>query len=215
MHVSMLEWFVTLGATTAVLMFDVVVIARRPREPATRESATALAIYVGLAVLFGIWVWFFHGHRFGVEFFAGWLTEYSLSIDNLFLFIIIMASFKVPKLYQQQALFVGIVIALILRGMFIALGALAIQKFSWVFYLFGAFLVYMAVKLARDHNRKREAENGVVRFARRHLNSTDTWDGVKLYVKEGSRRAMTPMFLVILALGAADLVFALDSLPAI
>jgi tellurite resistance protein TerC len=215
LHVSMLEWFVTLGATTAVLLFDVVVIARRPREPAARESATALAIYVGLAVLFGIWVWFFHGHQFGLEFFAGWLTEYSLSIDNLFLFIVIMASFNVPKLYQQQALFVGIVIALILRGVFIALGAVAIQKFSWVFYLFGAFLVYMAVKLARNHNRKRDAENGVVRFARRHLNTTDTWDGVKLYVKEGSKRAMTPMFLVILALGAADLVFALDSIPAI
>lgn len=219
MHVSVLEWFVTLGATTAVLLFDVVVIARRPREPATRESATALAIYVGLAVLFGIWVWFFHGHQFGLEFFAGWLTEYSLSIDNLFLFIVIMASFNVPKVYQQQALFVGIVIALILRGVFIALGAVAIQRFSWVFYFFGMFLVYMAVKLARDHNRKREAENGVVRFARRHLNTTDTWDGVKLYVKDGSarfsKRAMTPMFLVILALGAADLVFALDSIPAI
>jgi tellurite resistance protein TerC len=215
LHVSMLEWFVALGATSAVLLFDVVVIARRPREPATRESATALVIYVGLAVLFGIWVWFFHGHQFSVEFFAGWLTEYSLSIDNLLLFIIIMASFNVPKVYQQQALFVGIVIALILRGVFIALGAVAIQKFSWVFYVFGAFLVYMAVKLARDHNRKRDAENGVLRFARRHLNTTDTWDGVKLYVKEGSKRAMTPMFLVILALGAADLVFALDSIPAI
>jgi tellurite resistance protein TerC len=165
--------------------------------------------------LFGIWVWHFQGHQFGLEFFAGWLTEYSLSVDNLFLFIVIMASFNVPRVYQQQALLVGIVIALILRGVFIAVGAVAIQKFSWVFYFFGVFLMYMAVKLARDHNYDHDADNAVIRFARKHLNTTDTWDGVKLYVKEGSDRLMTPMFLVILALGVADFVFAADSIPAI
>ncbi|WP_324968633.1 TerC family protein [Mycobacterium sp.] len=214
-----LEWIVVLGVAIAVLLFDVVVIARRPHEPTMRECAIALSTYIGLAVLFGIWVWHFHGHQFALEFFAGWLTEYTLSIDNLFLFIVIMASFNVPRLYQQQALLVGIVIALVLRGIFIALGAVAIQKFSWVFYLFGVFLVYIAVKLARDQDRDSDAANVVLRFARKHLNTTDTWDGLKLYVKEGSdrlhKRTMTPMFLVILALGATDLVFALDSIPAI
>ena len=114
MDVSAIEWAITLGVTLAVLLFDVVVFARRPHEPSKRECVTALAFYIGMAVLFGIWVWKFHGSQFGLEFYAGWLTEYSLSIDNLFIFIIIMASFNVPKSLQQQALFVGIVLALIL-----------------------------------------------------------------------------------------------------
>jgi tellurite resistance protein TerC len=215
MNVSHLEWIITLGLTIAVLVFDVVVIGRRPHEPTRRECAIALSIYVGLAVLFGLWVWFFHGGTYGVEFFAGWLTEYSLSVDNLFLFMLIMASFNVPKQYQQQALLVGIVLALVFRGIFIALGAVAIQQFSWVFYIFAAFLVYTAITLVRDTNRNDGAENAVVRFARTHLRTTDNWDGLKLYLKEGSKRLMTPMFIVIVALGSTDIVFALDSIPAI
>jgi len=123
MHVTQLEWIVTLGVTIAVLLFDVIVIGRRPHEPTKRETATYLTVYVALAVMFGLWVWFFHGSQFGLEFFAGWLTEYSLSVDNLFIFLIIMASFNVPKVYQQQALLVGIILALVFRGIFIALGA--------------------------------------------------------------------------------------------
>jgi TerC family integral membrane protein len=215
MNVSQLEWFVTLGVTIAVLLFDVVVIARRPHEPTMRECAIALSVYIGLAVLFGAWVWFFHGGQFGLEFFAGWLTEYSLSVDNLFIFIIIMASFNVPKKYQQQALLVGIVLALIFRGIFIALGAVAINQFSWVFYVFGAFLVYTAINLVRDTDHDDDADNAVIRFARNHLKSTDKWDGLKLYIKEDGKRLMTPMFLVIVALGTTDLLFALDSIPAI
>jgi tellurite resistance protein TerC len=212
---SLLEWVVTLGATTAVLLFDLVVMARRSGEPTIRRCAIALSAYVGLGVCFGIWTWYFHGQRFALEFVAGWLTEYSLSIDNLFIFVIIMTSFKVPKIYQRQALFVGIMIALILRGIFIALGAAAIERFSWVFYLFGVFLIYTAYRLARGAEHEANVENAAVRFARSHLNATDRWHGVKVYVKEGSQRLMTPMFLVILALGAADLIFALDSIPAI
>ena len=180
-----------------------------------RECAIALSVYIGLAVLFGAWVWYFHGGQFGLEFFAGWLTEYSLSVDNLFIFIIIMASFNVPKKYQQQALLVGIVLALIFRGIFIALGAVAINQFSWVFYVFGAFLVYTAINLVRDTDHDDDADNAVVRFARNHLKSTDKWDGLKLYIKEDGKRLMTPMFLVIVALGTTDLLFALDSIPAI
>ncbi len=215
MHVTQLEWIVTLGVTIAVLLFDVIVIGRRPHEPSRRETATYLTIYIGLAVAFGLWVWFFHGSQFGLEFFAGWLTEYSLSVDNLFIFIIIMASFKVPRQYQQQALLIGIVLALVFRAIFIALGAVAINQFSWVFYLFGAFLLYTAVNLVRDTEHDDDAENFVVRFASRHLKLTDKWAGLRLWVKDNGKRLMTPMFLVIIALGTTDLLFALDSIPAI
>ncbi|HET7667675.1 MAG TPA: TerC family protein, partial [Mycobacterium sp.] len=195
--------------------FDVIVIGRRPHEPSRRETATYLTIYIGLAVAFGLWVWFFHGSQFGLEFFAGWLTEYSLSVDNLFIFLIIMASFKVPRIYQQQALLVGIILALVFRGIFIALGAVAINQFSWVFYVFGAFLIYTAINLVRDNDHDDDADNYVVRFASRHLKLTDKWAGLRLWVKDNGKRLMTPMFLVIIALGTTDLLFALDSIPAI
>ncbi|HZQ30733.1 MAG TPA: TerC family protein [Mycobacterium sp.] len=215
MNVTSLEWTITLAVTIAVLLFDVVVIGRRPHEPSTRECAIALTVYIALAVLFGGWVWYSHGGQYGLEFFAGWLTEYSLSVDNLFLFILIMASFNVPKKYQQEALLVGIVLALLFRGIFIAIGAVAINQFSWVFYIFGAFLLYTAVNLARNTDQSDDADNPVVRFARNHLSLTDKWAGLKLYVREDSKRVMTPMFLVIVALGTTDVIFALDSIPAI
>jgi tellurite resistance protein TerC len=216
MHVTQLEWIITLAVTVAVLLFDVMVIGRRPHEPSKRELVIALSAYILLAVAFGVFVWLFHGSQFGLEFFAGWLTEYSLSVDNLFIFLIIMASFNVPKKYQQQALLVGIILALIFRGIFIAVGAVAINEFSWVFYVFGAFLVYTAINLARNTDHDDDAENFVVRFARRHLSLTDKWgDGLKLWIKENGKRLMTPMFLVIVALGTTDLLFALDSIPAI
>ncbi|OHT83404.1 TerC family protein [Mycobacteroides saopaulense] len=215
MQVSQLEWIITLTVTVAILIVDIVVIGRRPHEPSVRETATALSIYVGLAVAFGLWVWFFHGSQYGLEFYAGWLTEYSLSVDNLFIFLIIMASFKVPRIYQQEALLIGIILALIFRGIFIALGAVAINQFSWIFYLFGAFLVYTAVNLARDTEHDDDADNAVVKFARKHLRTTDTWDGLRLWVRDNGARLITPMFLVIVALGTTDLLFALDSIPAI
>ncbi len=215
MQVTPLEWIITVTVTITVLLFDVIVIGRRPHEPSKRETAGYLAFYVALAVAFGVWTWFFHGGQYGVEFFAGWLTEYSLSVDNLFIFLIIMASFRVPKIYQQQALLVGIILALIFRAVFIALGAVAINQFSWVFYIFGGFLVYTAINLVRDSDHDDDAENVVVRFARSHLKLTDRWDGLRLWVKENGRRLMTPMFLVIVALGTTDLLFALDSIPAI
>ena len=215
MTVSTIEWAVTLSVTVAILLFDVVWIARRPHEPTMKECAIALSFYVGLAIAFGVWVWNFHGSQFGLEFFAGWLTEYSLSVDNLFIFIIIMASFKVPKVYQQQALMVGIILALIFRGIFIAVGAVAIERFSWIFYLFGAFLVYTAAKLVRDTEHDDDGDNKIVQFAQRHLKFTDKWDGLKLWMHENGQRLMTPMFLVIVALGTTDLMFALDSIPAI
>lgn len=215
MNVSTLEWSITFGVTIAVLLFDVVMIARKPHEPTIKESSITLAVYVTLAVLFGIWVWLYHGGSYGVEFFAGWLTEYSLSVDNLFIFIIIMASFSVPRRYQQEALMVGIILALIFRGVFIAAGAVLIEQFSWVFYIFGAFLLYTAISLLKDNDHTDDGDNAIVRFARRRFTVSQDWHGLKMFVRENGKRVMTPMLLVIIALGTTDVLFALDSIPAI
>jgi tellurite resistance protein TerC len=210
-------WWTTIAVTVSVLLFDVVVIGRRPHEPSTKEVSIALGVYVGLAIAFGIGVWALAGHEYGTEFFAGWLTEYSLSVDNLFIFLIIMARFGVPRRYQQEALMVGIVMALVLRGIFIAVGAAAINQFSWVFYLFGVFLVWTAVKLAREGSNDDDEyeENRLITWTRAHLPATDRWNGVKVLARENGKRVVTPMFIVIIALGTTDLLFALDSIPAI
>jgi tellurite resistance protein TerC len=208
---------ITLVVTIGFLMVDVFVIGRRPHEPSTKESASHLAFFVSLAILFGIGVFMISGSRYGTEFFAGWLTEYSLSVDNLFVFLIIMTKLSVPRQLQQSALLIGIVLALILRGIFIAVGAAAINTFSWVFYLFGAFLVYTAVRLASegesdegDYN-----EGRLIRLLKGKVPSTDSYDGAHVVVKRDGQRLMTPMAIVIVALGTTDLLFALDSIPAI
>ncbi len=217
MEVSPLVWTLTLVITIGLLIVDVFVIGRRPHEPSKRELTMGLTFYITLAVLFGIGVWVLAGRQYGAEFFAGWLTEYSLSVDNLFVFIIIMAKLQVPRKYQQTALLVGIVIALVLRGIFIAVGAAAINQFSWVFYLFGLFLVWTAYKLAKDDDldESQYDEPRIVKFARDHLRATTEWNGVKLFAMENGSRVITPMFIVVLSLGMTDLLFALDSIPAI
>jgi tellurite resistance protein TerC len=216
-HVHDYVWYITVGVLLALLAFDVFIIGRRPHEPSTKESATAIAFYVGLAVIFGLGVWAFSGGRYAGEFYAGWLTEYSLSVDNLFIFLIIMSRFNVPRKYQQTALLIGIILALFFRGIFIAVGAAAINQFSWVFYLFGAFLVYTAIHLAMQGENDDEdyKENAVIRFARRRLNVSEDYNGVKLTVLKNGKRLFTPMAIVIVALGTTDLLFALDSIPAI
>ncbi len=217
MDVSPLVWWLTIGITTAVLLFDVVVIGRRPHEPSRREVSVALGFFVGMAVLFGIGIWFFAGHQYGTEFFAGWLTEYSLSVDNLFIFLIIMSKFGVPRELQQSALLVGIVLALIMRGIFIAVGAAAINNFSWIFYIFGLFLVWTAWKLAKEGQEDEDdfEENRLIKFVERRFPATAEWHGSKILTVENGKRVITPMFIVILALGTTDLLFALDSIPAI
>jgi tellurite resistance protein TerC len=223
MQVSTWVWFATVGVAALFLAVDVFVIGRRPHEPSMRELSAVLAGYVLGALLFGAGVWWFAGARYAGEYYAGWLTEYSLSVDNLFVFILIMARFAVPKALQQSALLVGIILALVLRGAFIAAGAAAIATFSWVFYLFGAFLVVTAVRLARSSGAgaERESHDGethesrLVRLVRRRLPSTQEWHGAHLTVRLGGRRVVTPMLLVLLALGTTDLLFALDSIPAI
>ncbi|HET7355704.1 MAG TPA: TerC family protein [Nocardioidaceae bacterium] len=217
MDVPIWLWVVTLGVTTTLLIVDIFVIGRRPHEPSRREVTLGLAFYVGLAVLFGLGVWYFAGSEFGGEFFAGWLTEYSLSVDNLFIFIIIMSKLKVPGRYQQAALLVGIVLALVMRGVFIAVGAAAINNFSWVFYIFGAFLVYTAVKLAKKGPEDEDEfeESKLVRWVEHRFPATKEYHGTKVIIRENGKRLITPMFIVVLALGTTDLLFALDSIPAI
>ena len=215
-------WIVTIAVAVAAMALDLFVIARRPHEPTMPEVSRHLAGFIALAVVFGILIWIFaEPHALsehpGPEFFAGWLTEYSLSIDNLFIFIIIMNSFAVPRQFQQTALMIGIVLALVMRALFIVLGAAAINEFSWVFYLFGLFLVWTAIKLAREGAEDEDEfeENRLVRFAERRLPATKAWHGPRLFTRENGKRVITPMFLVVLTLGTTDLLFALDSIPAI
>ncbi len=217
MNVPEWVWILTLGLTSVFLFVDVLIIGRRPHVPSMRETGGLLVFFITLAVLFGLGVWYFSGAEYAAQYFAGWMTEYSLSIDNLFVFIIIMVKFGVPEKLQQSALMVGIVIALILRGVFIAVGAVAINRFSWIFYIFGAFLVYSAVKLAREGESDDDEfeENRLLKWVEARFPATDQWHGTKLFTKANGKRIITPMLIVILALGTTDLLFALDSIPAI
>ncbi len=222
MHVTPLIWAVTLVVLVAILAVDLFIVGRRPHEPSTRESAGWVALYVGLAIVFGLLLFAGYGSRYGGEFFAGWLTEYSLSVDNLFVFVIILARFRVPRVYQQKVLLIGILLALVMRGAFIAAGAAVTSKFIWVFYLFGIFLVYTAVQIAgeRGGTDKEFNENVMIRLSRKVLPVTTDYDGSRLTTRahDGAhpgRRAFTPMLIVMIAIGTTDLLFALDSIPAI
>ncbi len=217
MDVSALTWWVTIGLLVAFLVVDVAIIGRRPHVPSMKECVVALSFFVGLAVLFGLWVWWSEGGQYAGEFYAGWLTEYSLSIDNLFVFLLIMRKFLVPATYQQTALLAGIVIAIVLRGIFIALGAAVINEYAWVFYLFGLFLIYTAVRLAREGQGDDDEfeENRFLRWVERRFPVSSDYNGTRLTVREAGSRLVTPLFIVVLALGTTDLLFALDSIPAI
>jgi len=216
-NVTTWAWVASIGVLLAILVVDLLIIGRRPHEPSIRESTVWVLLYVGLAVAFGLGVLVVSGGRYAGEFYAGWLTEYSLSVDNLFVFVVIMARFSVPREYQQKVLLVGIVVALVMRGIFIAVGAAAISAFSWIFYVFGAFLLYTAVQLAR-HGTDSQGDyqdNTVLRLVKRTLPATDSYSGAKLTTVVGGRRLVTPMLVVMIAIGTTDLLFALDSIPAI
>ncbi|MBT0772579.1 TerC family protein [Kineosporia sp. J2-2] len=219
MDVSTSTWIISSVVLVAVLALDVFVIGRNVHEPSMKEAGTFVGIFVALAIVFGLGVWATAGSAYAGEFYAGWLTEYSLSIDNLFIFLIIMSKLAVPRHLQQYALTIGIILALIFRAVFIAVGAAAISKFSWVFFIFGAFLIYTAFNLVKEYRKhdedEEEVDNALMRLVKRRLPSVDEFHGRSLSVMQGGRRLITPMFFVIVALGSTDLLFALDSIPAI
>jgi tellurite resistance protein TerC len=218
MDVPFWVWAVTVGAIVAMLVFDFVGHVRTPHAPTLRESATWSAVYVGIALLFGLlvlWVW---GPQFGGEYFAGFVTEKSLSVDNLFVFVLIMSSFAVPRELQQKVLLFGIAFALALRTVFIFVGAAAIANFSWVFYVFGAFLIWTAWAQARTggHTHDEEfKENAVLRLTRRVLPTTDDYHSDRLTTKIRGKRYITPLAVALIGIGSADILFAVDSIPAI
>ncbi|MGR0218717.1 TerC family protein [Agromyces sp. ZXT2-6] len=215
MNVTPLVWVITVAVTVAFFIYEFFAHVRKPHEPTIGESARWSAFYIALALLFGVGIGVVSGWTFGGEYFAGYLTEKALSIDNLFVFLIVMASFAVPKIYQQKVLMIGIVIALILRGIFIAVGAALIENFTWVFYLFGALLLFLAYQQAFSHGDSNPADGRFMRFVRRHLPVTNEYHGDKLTVRMDGRRWVTPMLLTIIAIGFVDLIFAVDSIPAI
>ena len=215
MHVSTVVWLGTVAGLVLLLVTDFFLAVRRPHEPSAREAALWSGFYVALAVAFGVGVLLVSGPRHGGEFFAGWLTEYSLSVDNLFVFVVLLARFKVPSEHQQRVLLIGIALALVLRGLFIAVGSAAIERFSWIFYGFGAFLLYTAWSLLSSRDDHEVSDNAVLRLARRVLATTDDYHGARVVAKVAGRRMVTPMLLVMLAVGTTDVLFALDSIPAI
>jgi tellurite resistance protein TerC len=210
-------WLVTIGALGAVILADLLLVDHKPHAVTVPEATRWVVFYVALAVAFGLALWFVAGGVVAGEFFAGYITEYSLSVDNLFVFVIIMAAFRVPAEHQHRVLLIGIVIALVMRGVFIAVGAAAIQTFSWVFYVFAAVLIVTAVNLVRQGTGHDEEykENAALRLLRRVLPVTPDYHGARSFVRVDGKRMVTPMLVVMAAIGSTDLLFALDSIPAI
>lgn len=207
---------VTFVVLAVFFVFDLFVIGRKPHVPSTKECVQHIVFFVAAALIFGGLVWWVSGSQPALEFYSGWLTEYSLSIDNLFVFVIIMTNFAVPKQLQKYVLSVGITIALILRGLFILIGAAVIERFTWVFFIFGIFLIYTAVKLVAGGDEDEEYhENAIIRTLRKVVNITDEYDGEKLRTSHGGKKYFTPMLLVFLTIGTTDVMFAFDSIPAI
>lgn len=199
-----------------ILTIDVVLAYKRPHVPSTRESALWIGFYVTLALIFAGLMLVLGDAEHAGQFVAGWLTEYSLSIDNLFVFLIIMSQFSVPRKYQQEILMVGIILALVFRGIFIIIGAQLIENLSWIFYIFGLFLLFTAAQQAfTNHDDEAERESFIIRLLRRRIAITDTFDGGKLRTVIDGKKVFTPVLVVFIALGTTDVVFAIDSIPAI
>lgn len=217
MSVPFWVWAATIVVILGLFFFDFFAHVRTPHAPSFRESAFWSAFYIALALVFGVGLTIAWGTGHGAEYFAGYVTEKSLSVDNLFVFLLIMNTFAVPREYQQKVLLVGIGIALVLRGLFIWAGAAAIERFSWVFYVFGAFLIYTAIKVGREkHDEEKEFhENRLMRLVERVVPTTPVYHGDRLTVVQAGRRYITPMLIVMLAIGSTDVIFALDSIPAI
>jgi tellurite resistance protein TerC len=215
MDVSMALWTATVAGIVGLIALDFVVVSNKPHEVKFKEALLWSIFYIGIAVAFGVAMWVWQGGDIGSQYFAAYLVEKSLSVDNLFVFIIILTQFAVPVVLHQRVLLIGVVLALILRAIFIAIGAAALAAFAFTFVIFGAILIWTGIQLARHRNEDPEPkDNAVVRFARRRIRLADDFDGPRMFTNVDGRRVATPMLLVVIAIGSTDLLFALDSIPA-
>ena len=215
MNVSLTTWFIVIAAILTLIVIDLLTVSRKPHEVKFKEAAGWSLFYIGVAIAFGIWVWQSAGSVFGTEYFAAYLVEKSLSVDNLFVFIIILAQFKVPSIYHQRVLMFGVILALVLRGIFIAVGAAALDAFSFTFVIFGAILIWTGVGLFNHWDEDPTPEdNFLVRTIKKRIAMTEEFDGSKIFTRLNGKRIATPMFLVMIAIASTDLLFALDSIPA-
>jgi tellurite resistance protein TerC len=198
-----------------LIIVDLLTVSRKPHDVMFKEAATWSIFYIGVAIAFGVWVWQTAGSQFGTEYFAAYLVEKSLSVDNLFVFIIILAQFAVPSIYHQRVLMFGVILALVLRAIFIAVGAAALAAFSFTFVIFGAILIWTGVGLFKHWDEDPSPEdNKLVKIIRKRIAMTDEYDGSKIFTRVNGKRIATPMFLVMIAIASTDLLFALDSIPA-
>ena len=215
MNVSLTVWAVTIGVIALLLIIDLFTVSAKPHEVKFKEAASWSIFYVGIAIAFGIWIFQRYGSVSGTEFFAAYLVEKSLSVDNLFVFVIILAQFAVPSIYHQRVLLIGVMLALVLRGIFISVGAAALAAFSFTFVIFGAILIWTGVGLFSHWDEDPEpGDNAVVKCIRKSIAMVDEFHGTKLFIRQNGKRVATPMFLVMIAIGSTDLLFALDSIPA-
>jgi len=216
LQIDGLTWTLTIGLVLGLLALDLILAAVRPHKVGFGEAVAWSIGYILVAVAFGVWLTLAPGGDFGQQYFAGYIVEKSLSVDNLFVFVIIMSTFAVPEEHQHKVLTFGIVVALIMRAIFIALGATLLSLFSFMFLLFGLLLIYTGIQLFRHRDEDPDVENNVVvRTARRLLPLSQDYDGGKLFTRVGGKRVGTPLVVVLLAIGGIDLLFALDSIPAV
>jgi len=206
---------VTIGAIAALILVDLFTVSSKPHDVMFKEATLWSIFYIGIAIIFGMWVWSSYGSQFGTEYFAAYLVEKSLSVDNLFVFVIILTQFAVPSIYHQRVLLIGVILALVLRAIFIAIGAAALAAFSFTFVIFGAILIWTGVGLFRHWDEDPDpSENFIVKRVRKRMATVDEYHGTKLFIRQNGKRFATPMFLVMISIGATDLLFALDSIPA-
>lgn len=215
MEISLTVWLITVGAIIGFILLDLFTVSAKPHEVKFKEAASWSIFYIALAIIFGIWIWNQFGNQSGTEFFAAYLVEKSLSVDNLFVFAIILTQFAVPSIYQQRVLLIGVILALVLRAIFIAIGAAALAAFAFTFVIFGAILIWTGVGLLKHWDQDPNPnDNFIVKQVKRFTPVTTEYHGTKLFVRLNGKRFATPMFLVMVAIGSTDLLFALDSIPA-
>ncbi len=215
MDVSLLVWSLTVGAILLLIIVDLLTVSAKPHEVKFKEAAGWSIFYIGIAIAFGVWVWSQYGSQKGTEYFAAYLVEKSLSVDNLFVFVIILAQFAVPGIYHQRVLLIGVVLALVLRAIFIAVGAAALAAFAFTFVIFGAILIWTGIGLFKHWDEDPEpSDNKLVKFMRKRIAMVDDYHGTKLLIRQNGKRYATPMFMVMIAIASTDLLFALDSIPA-